>query len=105
MEKLYEKLNSSAKVTVYKTDESQFLEWGGFLDSFYRELSGLVVKQNHIFSMDEATCRGKETNFSWISEIQTLKPLPTSATILSNKHSTNACRLLRNSVMLPTSLP
>ena len=43
-------------VTVYKTDESQFLEWGGFFDLFYRELAGLV-KQNHIFSMDKETCR------------------------------------------------
>jgi hypothetical protein len=56
MEKLYKKLNTSSKVTVYKTDESQFVGWGAFLDLFYRELTGLV-KQNHIFSMDAQTCR------------------------------------------------
>ena len=56
MEKLYETLNRPPKVTVYKTDESQFFEWGAFLDLFYRELAGLV-KQNHIFSMDAQTCR------------------------------------------------
>ena len=72
MEKLYEKLNSSAKVPVYKTDESQFLEWGGFLDLFYRELAGLV-KQNHIFSMDKETCRegNKLLMDIWDSDIQT----------------------------------
>ena len=56
MTKLYKTLNASSKVTVHQTNESDFQDWGGFLNLFYRELSGLI-KQNHIFSMDHSSCR------------------------------------------------
>ena len=55
MTQLYKTLNGSAKVTVYETKESDFLDWG-ISKLIYRELAGLV-KQNYIFSMDHSTCR------------------------------------------------
>jgi len=64
MKKLYEKLNTSAKVTVYETDESQFFDWGEYLDLFYRELSGLV-KQNHVFYESSNMPERKQTSHGY----------------------------------------
>ena len=56
MDKLYRILDTSSKVTVYKTGEEDFHLYGDFLDGYYRNLEGLV-KQNHIFSCNIANAR------------------------------------------------
>ena len=56
MNKLYDILNISSKVTVYKTVEDDFYQYGKWFDDYYRDLAGLV-KQNHIFSCNIANAR------------------------------------------------
>ncbi len=52
MEELFENICHSKRVTVYQTNEGEFLNYDDFVKKFHSDFKG-KIKPNHIFSIDE----------------------------------------------------
>ncbi len=59
MEKMFTTINKSPKVTVHKSKQNNFFDYGGFLGKICTNYKG-QIKQNHIFYVDESSWIGNQ---------------------------------------------